>query len=75
MRNTLTHQLIMTLVGDDIPDVSDIVAKPGDVGPNLQKELDIVQHLLIQGENAEVQFTPYSSNSQKKKIRKAAYQT
>jgi hypothetical protein len=63
------------LVGDDILDVSDIIAKPGDVDPNLEKELDIIQHMLIQGENVEVRFTPYLSNSRKKKIRKASYQT
>jgi len=69
VRNSLNHQPILTLVADATSDVRDIIANPGDVDPNLHKELDLVQHLLIQGENANVPFTIYLSNSHKKKIR------
>jgi len=48
------------------PDVHDIVANPDDpIDPNLQRELDLVQHLLIQGASTEVPFTPYILKSKK----------
>jgi len=74
VRNSLNHQPIMTLIVDTTRDVRDIIANPGDVDPNLHKELYLVQHLLIQGANVDMPFTPYLSNSQTKKIRKASYQ-
>lgn len=56
-------------------DVCDIVVNSDDpIDPNLQRGLDLVQHLLIQGASVDVSFTPYLSKSQKKKITKA-YQT
>jgi len=59
---------------ETVTDVRNIMASPNDpVDPNLQKEMDFVQHLLIQGKTAEVSSTPYLSNIRKKKIKKATY--
>lgn len=51
-----------------MPDVRDIVANLDDpTDPNLHREMDLVQYLLIQGASAEVPFSPYLSKSKKKK--------
>jgi len=41
----------------------------------LQKEVNYVARLILQGKDNDVPFTPYLSNSQEKKTSKDAYQT
>ncbi|MGM2984655.1 hypothetical protein, partial [Bacillus cereus group sp. BC60] len=45
------------------------------IDPTLQKEFDLVEHLLIQGQNPEVPFTPYLTKKSKNKVSKATYHT
>jgi len=74
---TPEHEPVLTRVEDIVPQASN----HGDVqaclmvNPNLQRELALVEHLVVAGKDADIPFTPYLTKCQRKKIAQKCYQT
>jgi len=74
---TPKQEPILIRVEDIVPEVSShnaAQARRMD-DPNIQRELALLEHLVVAGKDADVPYTPYLTKCQRKKIAKKGYQT
>jgi hypothetical protein len=74
---TPEHEPVLTRVEDVVPPVASHDAAQAHIKINsyLQCELALVEHLVVAGKDADVQFIPYLCKGQRKKIAQKGYQT
>jgi hypothetical protein len=74
---TPEHEPVLTRVDDVGPPVAshDAAQAHVKIDSNLQRELALVEHFVVAGKDVDVQFIPYLSKGQRKKIAQKGYQT
>jgi len=61
-----THTHISVTNNNNVTNVIVAHVPPKEIDPNVQKELDLVEHMLIAGQNVDVPSTPYLAKFQRR---------